>query len=173
MNINVSTATRGKLHAHHIVPRWELIPCLWLKIWAYFRPAPQVEFSLSNRYVRGTLCFCLKWNGPRETLTQKKAGVPCSGLNSGSCFISQDEGMSDSPVETLEKAIVLRVIWIGGITSFWYLERHTEFKASNGDDAWFFLKMDRNPNITVPIIKWNLDSCLTSRSVRIVLPSLV
>ena len=57
MNINISTATRGKLHAPHIVPSWELIPSLWLKIWANFPPAPQVEFSFSNRYVRGTLCF--------------------------------------------------------------------------------------------------------------------
>ena len=30
--------------------------------------------------------------------------------------VSQDEGMSESPVETLEKAIVLHLIWIGGIT---------------------------------------------------------
>ena len=59
----------------------------------------------------------LNWNGPRETLTQKKAGFPCSGLNSGSCFIWQDEEMSESPVETLETAIVLRLIRIGGITS--------------------------------------------------------
>ena len=36
-------------------------------------------------------------------LTQKKAGFPCSGLNLGSCFKSQDEGMSESPVESLEK----------------------------------------------------------------------
>ena len=43
--------------------------------------------------------------------------------------------MSESPVETLEKAIVLRLIWIGGITSLQYLERHTEFKASKGEDA--------------------------------------
>ena len=57
MNINISTATRGKLHAPHIVPRWELIPCLWLKFWATLQPAPQVEFSLSNTYVRGTLWF--------------------------------------------------------------------------------------------------------------------
>ena len=57
MNINISTATRGKLHVPHIVPRRDMIPCLWLKIWANFPPAPQVEFSLSNRYVRGTLCF--------------------------------------------------------------------------------------------------------------------
>ena len=37
-------------------------------------------------------------------LTQKKAGFPCSGLNLGSCFMSQDEGMSESPEGTLEKA---------------------------------------------------------------------
>ena len=49
--------------------------------------------------------------------------------------MSQDEGMFESPVETLEKAIVLCLIWIGGITSLWYLERHTEFKASKGGDA--------------------------------------
>ena len=104
----------------------------------------------------GPCVFCLNWNGPRDTLTQKKAGLPFSGLNSGSCYISQEEGMSESPVETLEKAIVLRLIWIGGITSLWYLERHTEFKASKFDDAWHFLKQDRNPNITVPTRKWAL-----------------
>ena len=43
--------------------------------------------------------------------------------------------MSESPVETLEKAIVLRLIWIWGIISLCYLERHTEFKASKSDDA--------------------------------------
>ena len=57
MNITFSTANRGNLHAPHIVSRWELIPCLWLKRWANFPQAPQVEFPLSNRYVRGTLCF--------------------------------------------------------------------------------------------------------------------
>ena len=57
MNINFSTATRGKLHAPHIISRLELIPRLWLKRWANFPQAPQEEFSLSNRYVRTTLCF--------------------------------------------------------------------------------------------------------------------
>ena len=63
MNINISRATPGKLHAPHIIPSSELIPCLWLKIWANLPPAPQVEFSHSNRYVRGTLCFLsqVKW----------------------------------------------------------------------------------------------------------------
>ena len=70
-----------------------------------------------------------------ERPTEKNAGFPCSVFNSGSCFFSQDEGKSEFPLETLEKAIVLRLIWIGGITSLSYLERHTEFKASKGDDA--------------------------------------
>ena len=121
----------------------------------------------------GPCVFCLKWNGPRETLTQKKAGFPCSDLNSGSCFISQDEGMSESPVETLEKAIGLRLIWTGGIMSLWHLERHTEFNASKVDDTLLFLKMDWNPNITVPTRKWTSVSCFTSRCVRIVLLNVV
>ena len=50
-------------------------------------------------------------------LTQKKAGFPCSGLNLGSCFMSQNEGMCESPVETLEKDVGFRLIWAGGITS--------------------------------------------------------
>ena len=48
-NINFSTAAWRKFHAPHIMSRWELIPCLWLKRWASFPQAPQVEFSLSNR----------------------------------------------------------------------------------------------------------------------------
>ena len=52
----------------------------------------------------GLCVFCPKWNGPRDALTQKKAGLPCSGLNAGSYFILQDEGMTESPAETLEKA---------------------------------------------------------------------
>ena len=70
----------------------------------------------------------------REMPDPMKAAYPCRGLNLGSCFMSQDEGMSESAVETLEKAIVLRLIWIGGITSLSYLERHTEVKASKRDE---------------------------------------
>ena len=79
--------------------------------------------------LEGQCVFCLKWNGPRESLTQKKVRFPCSGLNSGMFFISQDEGMSESHVETLEKAVGVRLIWTGGLTSLWQLERHTEFNA--------------------------------------------
>ena len=79
--------------------------------------------------------FGLKWNGPRDALTQKKAGFPCSGLNAGSYFISQDEGLTESPVETLDEAIVLHLYWTEGFTFFRHIERCAEFMASKGDDA--------------------------------------
>ena len=87
--------------------------------------------------------------------------------------MSEDEEMSESPVETLEKAVVLHVIWTGGITSLWHLERHTEFNASKGDDALLFLKIDRNPKIFLETRKGCLVSHLTSRSISIILSSLV
>ena len=99
------------------------------------------------------MCFLSQVECTARGLTQKKAGFLCSGLNLGSCFMSQDEGMSETPVETLEKAVGLRLIWTGGIISLRHLERHTEFNASKGDDALLFLKLDRNPNITVPTRK--------------------
>ena len=49
--------------------------------------------------------------------------------------MSQDEVMSESPVETLEKVVGVRLIWTGGITSLSHLERHTEYNASKGEDA--------------------------------------
>ena len=120
------------------------------------------------------LCaFCLKYNGPRDALTQKKAGFPCSALNAGSSFISQDEGMSESPVETLEKAIILKLFLTEGLTSIWDVESCAQFNASKGDDAWQFVKFDRNTNITVLTNKGRLASRLTSRSVCIFLPSIV
>ena len=82
-----------------------------------FPQAPQEEFSLSSRNVRGTLCFLSEVEWTPEALTQKKGRFQYSGLNSGSSFISQDEGMSKFPVETQEKAMGVRLIWTGGITS--------------------------------------------------------
>ena len=74
--------------------------------------------AFPQKYVCESDCvFCRKYNGPQDALTQKKAGIPCSALNAGSSFISQDEGMSESPVETLEKAVVLNLFWTEGLTS--------------------------------------------------------
>ena len=173
MNINISTATRGKLHAPHIVPSWELIPCLWLKIWANFPRAPQVEFSLCNRYVSGTMCFLSQVEWIARDPDSKEGRIILQSLKFRFVFHLTrwsdvwipcgDPRESHSSPPHLDR----------GITSLSYLEMHTEFKASKADDSWLFLKMDRNPNIIVPTRKWALVSCLTSRSVRIVLPSLV
>ena len=122
-------------------------------------------------YIEAPSVFCFKWNGPRDALTWKKAGFPCRGLNAGSSFIYQDERMSESPLEILQKALCLHLIWRRGLTSLWHLERHAEFSASKADDAWLFLYIVRNPRITVPTEKWPSVSCHTSRTVRIVLPS--
>ena len=77
-----------------------------------------MEFSLSNRYVRGTLCFLsqVEWTA-RET-DSKVGRISLQWLKFRPVFHLTIEGMSESPEETLEKAIVLRLIWIEGITSF-------------------------------------------------------
>ena len=89
-----------------------------------------MEFSLSNRYVKGSLCFLSQVEWTVRDPDSKEGWTSLQWFNSGSRFISKAERMSESPVETLEKAIVLRLICIGGITSLRYLERHTEFKDS-------------------------------------------
>ena len=118
----------------------------------------------------GTCVFCFKWNGPRDALTRKKVGFPCRGWNAGSSFISQDESMSESPVEILQKVLGLHLIWTRGLASLWYLESLVEFSVSKVDDAWLFLNLVRNPNITVPNRKSPSVSRHTSRSVRLLLP---
>ena len=81
--------------------------------------------------------------------------------------------MSESPVETLEKALGLQFISKMGLTCLRQLESHVGFTASNFDDAWQFFNIVRNPNITVSNRKRDLNSHLTSRSVCIFLPHLV
>ena len=80
--------------------------------------------------------------------------------------------MSESPVETLEKALGPRLIYTGGLTSLSELERHVKFNASKGDNARLLFKVDRNPTIPVATGKGPWVSCLTWRGVPIALPSL-
>ena len=124
-------------------------------------------------YVRGTLCFMLqaKWT---PTCPDSRVGqISLQSLHACSSFISQNERMSENPAETLEKALGLHLISKRGLTSFWQLKSDVEFIASNFDDAWQFFNIGRYPNITVSNRKRDLNSHLTSRSVRIVLPRLV
>ena len=159
--------------APHIISGWEWFPVFYWRDKPTFHKHLKMSLPSEIGMWEGLFVFCLKWNGPRDNLTQKKAGFPSSGLNACSYFISHNEGMTESPVETLENAIVLHLFWTEGLTSFWHIERCAEFIASKGDDAWLFVIIDRNTNINVPTNKGRLASCLTSISVRIVLPSLV
>ena len=81
--------------------------------------------------------------------------------------------MSESPVETLQKALGLHFISKRGLTCLWQLKSHVEFTASDVDDAWQFFNIVRKPNITVSNRKIDLNSHLNSRSVCIVLPCIV
>ena len=160
-------------HATHIISGWEWFPVFdWSRKPTFHKHLKRSLPSEIGMWV-GLSVFCIKWNGHRDALNEKKAGFPCSALNAGSYFISEDEGMTESPVETLEIAIVLHLFWTEGLTSFWHIESCAEFIASKGDDDWPFVKIDRNTNITVPTNKGGLASRLTSSSIRIVLPSLI
>ena len=120
-------------------------------------------------YVRGTPCFMLQAKWTPRCPDSKEGRISLKWLKCSPYFISQDEGMTESPVETLEKAIVLHLFWTEGLTSFWHIERCAEFTASNGDDDWLFVKIDRNTNITVPTNKECLASRITFSSVCTVL----
>ena len=172
MNINFSTATQGKLHAPHIVSRWELIPCLSLKRWVNFPLAPQEQFSISNRYVRGTMCFLSQVERTPRGPDSKEGWISRQSLKFRLVFhltrwrhvwiTFGDPRESRSSPSHLDR----------GFRSLWPLERHMEWNASKADDAWLFLKINRKPNITVPTRKWTSVSCLTSRSIHIALPIL-
>ena len=71
---------------------------------SHLSQAPQEEFSISNRYVRGTLCFLSQVECTVRGTDTKEGRISLQCLKLGSCLMSQDEGMSESPVETLEKA---------------------------------------------------------------------
>ena len=76
-----------------------------------------MEFSLSNSYVRGTLCILSQVEWTARDPDSEEGRISLQWLKFRLVFHLKDEGMSEFPVETLEKAIVLRLIWIGGITS--------------------------------------------------------
>ena len=123
--------------------------------------------------LRRTLWFLLQVKWTARCPDWKEGQISLLRLNAGSSFIAQDESMPESPIETLQKALGLYLVSTRVLTFLWPIERHIEFSASKVDDACLFLYIVRNPKITVPTRKCPMDSHLTSRKVRIVLPSLV
>ena len=131
------------------------------------------NFSLSNRYERGTLCFLSQVKWTARDHDSKEGGISLQWLKFRLVFHLRtwrdvwipcgDPRESNSSPPHLDRGNHITLI---------SREAHgiQTFKRWR---AWLFLKMDRNPNITVPPRKWVLVSCLTSRSVLIVLPNLV
>ena len=66
----------------------------------------------------------------RERPDSKEGQISLQWLKFRLVFHLTNEGMSESPVETLQKAIGVRLIWTGCLTSLGPLERHMEFTAS-------------------------------------------
>ena len=100
----------------------------------------------------GPWVCCLKWRGYQESQSRNMVGFPWSGLNVGSSSISQDEGMSESSVETIEKTLVPPLIWIGGLTSLDNLRGSWSSmlpKVMRSDSSWKL--------IGIPISLWKLE----------------
>ena len=68
-----------------------------------------MEFSLSNRYVRGTLCILSQVEWTARDPDSKEGWISMQWLKFRLVFHLKDEGMSVSPLETLEKAVVFRL----------------------------------------------------------------
>ena len=77
---------------------------------------------------------CLTCSGYRDSLTRKKVGFTCSGFNGGLSFISQDKGMSQSSVQSLEEALGPSLIWTGALKSLNTPEAHG-VQCFKGDEA--------------------------------------
>ena len=120
----------------------------------------------------GPCVLCFKQNGLQMPWLERSANYPAEA----SCMlIVHVKRWKDVWVPCRDPTEILGLHFISkrGITCLWQLESHVEYTASNVDDAWQFFNIVRNPNITVSNRKSGLNSQLTSRSVRIVLPRLV
>ena len=130
------------------------------------------SFPLGIRMWEKPCVLCFKWNGPRVSLIRKNFIFPCRISCMLIVHITRWKDVL-VPCRALQKALGLHFISKRGLTCLWQLESNVELPASNFDDAWQFFHIVRNPNITVSNRKTDLNSHLTSRSVRILLPRLV
>ena len=69
-------------------------------------------------YVRGTLCFLPLVEWTQRYPDSKEGRISLKWLKCMLVFHLKEEGVSESPVVMLEKAIVLQLFWTEGLTSF-------------------------------------------------------
>ena len=85
--------------------------------------------------MRGTLCFLLQVKWTPRCPDWKEGRISLQRFNAGSSFISQDERMSESTVETLQNALGLNLISTRGFKFLGQLEKLAAFSVSKVDDA--------------------------------------
>ena len=68
-------------------------------------------------YVRGTLCFLPLVEWTQRYPDSKEGRISLTWLKCMLVFHLKEEGVSESPVVMLEKALGPRLIWTGGLTS--------------------------------------------------------
>ena len=67
--------------------------------------------------MRGTLCFLSQVEWKPKGPDSKEGPISLQWRKFRLVFISQDEDMSESRVENIEKAVGVSVIWTGGLIS--------------------------------------------------------
>ena len=67
--------------------------------------------------MRGTLYFMPQGEWTPRYPDTKEARISLKWIKCRLVFHLTDEGMTESPVQTLEKALGPRLIWTGGLTS--------------------------------------------------------
>ena len=94
-----------------------MIPKILLKSKDNYPQAPQEEPSLSNRYVKGTLSLLPQMDWIPRCLDSKEGRISLQWLECRIGFISQDKGMPESSLQSLEKALSPRFIRTQDLTS--------------------------------------------------------
>ena len=138
---------------HHILSQEESwFPAFYWTVRPILNKHLKRSLSSAIGMWEGPWLFCLKWNGYRDSLTRNKVAFPWIGLNAGSSFIWQDEGMSQSCLEILEETLVSGLIWTGGLTfcdtsrASWISRLQ---KLTRLDSSWKL--------IGIPISLWKLE----------------
>ena len=120
----------------------------------------------------GTLCFLLQVKWTPRFPNSKEGRISLQRLNAGSLFISQDESMYDSTLETLQKALGLHLISIRVLTFLWHrrgLRSSVLQKLRMPDTSWVLLgisislrQLESDPRSHASLLEASVLSCQTS-----------
>ena len=120
----------------------------------------------------GPWVFCLKWSGYWDSLKERKSDFLAVAWMHAHFSSHNIKGCLNILCSPQRKPYVPPHLDRGPHIT-WHFKSPTDFSILKGSAACLFLKIDRNPNISVETRKGRMVSHLTSRSVCIILPNLV